>query len=354
MSQDIVADFGAFLSVTVDDATLFETREGRIVMTRETVAVAGEDEKRTLALDSLTAFDFRTVPSAWEQFFDDLIGVRFETDDGEVVVTIGTETVVADRFVTLLLKLLLDGTAVAVRQRLSPIEGADESQAGEATLTLQPKRELLEFDDGALHAIDVSTITGVKRHGDGGESVRVYHLSEAGRLGTEITPEAERGAQFLETYLAFRREIADSAGPIQFLFLGEDRDTLTLIAKLLKHRNLPFEAAHATTVEEALESLDSAEAHTECIVSEYDLPETSAETLREQVRDRGHDAPIVFAADDEPEGSVVGEGGGTVDVIRIGSRTEHYEDVADAIERAVLTARLDVDHAAVQAGGDAS
>jgi hypothetical protein len=30
-----------------------------------------------------------------------------------------------------------------------------------------------------------------------------------------------------------------------------------------------------------------------------------------------------------------------VDVVEIGSRTEHYEDIADAIERAVIAARVE-------------
>lgn len=53
MSKNIVADFSAFLSVSVDDDSLFETREGRVVMTRDKLVVAGEDAKRPLPLDAL-------------------------------------------------------------------------------------------------------------------------------------------------------------------------------------------------------------------------------------------------------------------------------------------------------------
>jgi len=91
--------------------------------------LAGEGETRRLPLETLAEFDFRTVPAEWEQFFDDLVCVRFETDDGKLTVTIGTETAVADRFVTVLLKLLLDDTTAEVRQRLYALDGEGESRA---------------------------------------------------------------------------------------------------------------------------------------------------------------------------------------------------------------------------------
>jgi hypothetical protein len=343
MSKNIVADFSAFLSVSVDDEPLFETREGRVVMTRENLAVAGEDTNRKFPLDALVEFDFRTVPPQWEQFFDDLVGVRFQTADEESIVTIGTETAVADRFVTVLLKLLLDETGATVRQRRYPIEGEGRSHSEDTSFTLYPKREEIAFENNDLAAIDISTITDVQRCGEAGESVLVHHLDESGRISTEITPESDRGPKFLRTYLEFRREIADSAGPVQFLFVGEDRDTLVLIAKVLKHRNLPFEASHATSGEEALEALDSTDVVTECIVSEYELTDTTAEAFGAEIRDRDHDAPVVYVAEEDPANPDVVSEPGVVDVITISSRTQHYEDVADALERAVLAARLDTD-----------
>jgi hypothetical protein len=343
MSTNIVADFSAFLSVSIDGESLFETREGRVVMARDNVAFAGKGETRRLPLETLAEFDFRTVPAEWEQFFDDLVGVRFETDDGEVTVTIGTETAVADRFVTVVLKLLLDGTGARVRQRLYALDGEDDSRAETATFTLAPKRERLEFDHDGLDGVDVSTITGIARCGDRRNGLIVHHLARQGHLSTEITPESDRGAQLLETYLEFRQDLADSAGPIRLLFVGEDRDSLVLIAKLLEHRNLQFEAAHAQTVADALDTLNGADAHTECVVSEYELPEETAESLRTGVQDRTGGIPLVFVADEPPrESSITGESG-VVDIVEVGSRTEHYEAVVNPIERAVLDARLDRD-----------
>jgi len=342
MSKNIVADFSAFLSVSIDDEPLFETRDGRVVMTRDDLAVAGEDTNRKFPLDALVEFDFRTVPPQWEQFFDDLVGVRFQTADEESIVTIGTETTVADRFVTVLLKLLLDETGATVRQRRYPIDGEGRSHSEESSFTLYPNREQIAFEDD-LAAIDISTITDVQQCGGSGGSVLVHHLDESGRISTEITPESDRGPKFLRTYLEFRREIAESAGPVQFLFVGENRDTLLLVAKLLKHRNLPFEAAHATSGEEALAVLDSADVVTECIVSESELTDTTAEAFCADIRAREHDAPIVYVAEEEPSNPAVLSEPGVVDVITISSRTQHYEDVADALERAVLAARLETD-----------
>jgi hypothetical protein len=51
----------------------------------------------------------------------------------------------------------------------------------------------------------------------------------------------------------------------------------------------------------------------------------------------------VCVADEEPADRDVVSEPGVVDVITLSSRTEHYEDVADAVEQAVLAARLEAD-----------
>jgi CheY-like chemotaxis protein len=341
MSKNIVADFTAFLSVTTDEETLFETREGRVVMTREHITFAGEDEKQKLPIDAVAEFDFRTVPPEWEQFFDDLVGVRFEDDGEEYIVTIGTDTEIADRFVTVLLKLVLDESDATVRQRLSPLaENVErESVDEETTLTLLPKREQISFDHEDVRSIDISTVTGVEA--GNGDGIVVRHLCAEGRLGTEVTAETARNATFLRTYLSFRSEITSGAGPVQFLFVGDDRDALVLVAKLLKHRNLSFEAAHATNGQDALDTLDAEEVPMECVVSEYELEDMTADELRDQLSEAGQHAPMVCVTRNDREELDIPESPDIVDVVEIGSRTEHYEDIADAIEHAVITARVE-------------
>lgn len=338
MSKNVVADFGAFVSVTVDGETAFETRDGRIVMTRTGIVVAGESSKQKLRLDSLMEFDFRTVPPEWEQFFDDLVGIRFDEDGSEYVVTVGTDTAVADRFVTVLLKLLLDDTMAGIRQRTAPLaDDADgETSAAETAVTLLPQSERISFDDDDLHALDIETVTGVS---DTDEGILVRHLYDGGRVTTEITPETDRGAKFLRTYLDFRGEISSGSGPVRFLFVGEDRDALVLIAKLLNHRNLAFEAAHAESGEQALAALDEAEEPMECLVSAYELADMTGPELQEKLAADGYDHPIVFFAREMPDERPATDEP-VVDVVELGSRTEHYEDIADAIERAVLAARV--------------
>lgn len=331
MSRNMVADFNAFLSVTTDGEPAFETTEGRVVITEGTLAVADGDDLRRLPLDALAEFDFRTVPSEWEQFFDDLVGIRFDVPEGDVIVTVGTNPEVADRFVTVLLKLLLEETTAQVRQRLSPLDGDAEQHSAESAITLLPRSERVKFDGDDLRPIDVSAVTGVSRDGSG---VVVRHLDEGGRLSTEVTLDSPRGSQFLETYLQFRSELADRSGPVRFVYLGEDRDTLVLVAKLLKHRNLAFEAGHATTSEELFEILDSTELPTECIVAESE--EARGDQLHDRLAEAGYDGPLVVLVRDNENV----DSGEDVDVVHIGSRTEHYEDVADAIERAALVSRV--------------
>lgn len=341
MSKNIVADFNAFLSVTVEEESLFETREGRVVMTREDITFAGEGSKQTLPIEAVAEFDFRTVPPEWEQFFDDIVGVRFGDDGEESIVTIGTDTEIADRFVTVLLKLLLDESEARVRQRLDSLDERVEGEQSdeETTVTLLPKKQQISFDHEAVRSIDISTVTGVESNDAG--TIVVRHLCAEGRLGTKVTAETARTARFLQTYLTFRSETTRGAGPVQFLFVGTDRDALVLVAKLLKHRNLSFEATHATTGQDALDVLESGDAPMECVVSEYELEELTADELRAQLSEDGEPVPIVCITRNVRTEMDVPESPNVVDVVEIGSRTEHYEDIADAIERAVIAARVE-------------
>jgi hypothetical protein len=335
MSSQKVADFAAFLSVTVEGEALFETREGRVVVTHKELVVAGEGETQRFPLDAIRAFDFRTVPGGWEQFFDDLVGVQLDSEGGETIVTVGADTGIADQFVTVLLKLLLDGSSVGVDQQRFPLGTDSENQhTEETTVTLRPGEECLTFEGETLGRIDLSTITGVDCDG---ETVTVQHLYGGGRVTTTLHPETSRDRQFFETYLDFRSELLGNAGPAQFLFVGEDKDTLVLTAKLLKHREFAFEAGHVQSLEETLDALDETERTMECFVVEDALPETSPREFRDALSEAGHDAPLIYLADTTSEDASLD---GAQDVVALGSRTDHYEDIADAIERAVIAGRL--------------
>lgn len=332
MARNVVADFTAFLSVAADDEQVFEDGEGRVVMTRDAIAVAGDGSKRELPLSSVVEFDFRTVPPEWEGFFDDLVGVRFDHGGQEYTVTVGTDTDTADRFVTALLRLRLAETTARVRQKRHRLDGDDESHEVRTAFTLLPDSERIEFDAAGPAAIDVATVTGVSRRG---ESILVRHLTERGRVATELTPDTDAGSQFLATYLNFRVEVAEAAGPIEFLFAGEDRDTLVLVAKLLKHRNLEFEATHARSETEALDALGG-EGGPECVLSAAPL----AGAIQSELAEQGRSLPMVLV-DRGGEGRPDVSHERVVETVALESRTAHHEDIADAIERAVVASRLE-------------
>ncbi len=333
MARNVVAKFSAFLSVTGGDEQLFQADDGTVAVTRRKLVVAGEDEKQKLPLASVVEFDFRTVPPEWKGFFDDLVGIRFVDAGEEYTVTIGTDTGTADRFVTALLKLQLDETVATIKQKQYPLEGEPGAVEAETTVTLLPKRERITFEATELLPVDIATVTGVRPCEDG-EGLVVRHLSGTGRVATKCIPETQRETRLLRTYLDFRAEIASGAGPVQFLFVGEDRDALVLVAKLLKHRNLEFEVTHAESATEAKQALDEDEGHLECLVCSAQF----ADTVRADVTARERSLPVVLYTNEgtaEPPTD-----GNVVDVVTLSSRTAHYEDVADAIERSVLEARL--------------
>lgn len=332
MSESKVAEFTAFLSLTVEDSQLFETREGRVVVTRENIHVAGDGERHSLTLDTLVEFDFRTVPEQWEQFFDDLIGIRFEGPEGETRLTIGTESTVAVRFVTLVLKLVLTELQATVRQRRYPFDGEPESTEGEWSFTLFPQQECIRFEDGDAHPIAVSAVTGIDAPENGG--IVVDHLSERGRLRTSVGLDTPRAGRLFRTYLEFRSDLADYAGPVRFVYVGEDRDTLRSIARRLEGRAFPFEAGHAATTESLFDALDAAQV--ECVVGGHGL---AAGDLVADIEASEHDVPLVVL-DDSDEGTTLASRDAVFDAVRVDTETGQYEDVADAIERAAVTTRL--------------
>lgn len=333
MTRNVVARFSAFLAVEVDGETLFQSDEGSVVTTQDAVVVANGDAREQLPLDSIAEFDFRTVPPEWEGFFDDLVGIRFEHEGEEYTVTIGTETETADRFVTVLLKLELDGTEAAIQQRQYPLDGDKaETFRAESELALLPKRERVNFDTADATPVDIGTITGVRPcDGDG---IVIQHLTERGRVGTKLVPERDSVARLLQTYLDFRTEISSGAGPVDILYVGNERDTLVLLGKLLKHRNLEFEMTHADDVGAAARTIDDGEA-VECVVCATQF----AEEIEEALAEAGRSLPVVQFARGDPDGlPTAGDNGG--ETVMLDSRTVHYEDIADTIERGVIEARL--------------
>lgn len=334
METDIVADFSAFLSIVVDDKPVLETREGRVIMTREELRIAGDDEEHRLPLESLQDFDFRTVPAEWEQFFDDLVGVRFSNGDTETIVTIGTDTQIADQFVTVLLKLRLAETTTKLHQQVQPVadSAADSTVTTETAFTLLPQSERIEFAAPDTHPIDISLVTGVATSSES-RAVIVRQLREDGSLRTELLPRDARGATFLETYLKFRTEVSPTAGPLQFVFAGDNRDTLVLLAKLLKHRQLEFNAGHVETPTALQSALEEPDVQVECVVLEHEFGEESSTDIIAGLREAGHELPIIVVTRERTEPVTIDDP--AVQVVTIGSRTDHYEDVVAAIQQAV-------------------
>lgn len=332
MSQSKLADFTAFLSLSVDDEQVFEAREGRVVVTDDHLVAAGEGTSRRLPLESLAEFDFRTVPEGWEQFFDDLIGIRFERPDGEMTLTVGTESTVAVRFVTVLLKLVLTEMGAGVRQRRYPLDGEPETEEGESAFRLLPKRECIRFDAAGIRPIGVAAITAVEATESG---LQVCHLSERGRIRTDVTFESPRATRLFGTYLEFRNDLAEYAGPVRFVYLGADRNTLSFLARQLDERGLPFEAGHAHTAEELFGVLGSVTA--ECVVAERDLPDATGVEFAADLAGSDHEVPLVLVGEDERVGAV-SEYDAVLDAVRVDR--DGYARAAEAIERAAVATRF--------------
>ncbi|PSP20027.1 response regulator [Halobacteriales archaeon QH_10_67_13] len=116
---------------------------------------------------------------------------------------------------------------------------------------------------------------------------------------------------------------------IDVLVVDEDPDILQLAETFLERES---DAIAAETTNSAAAALDCL-GEIDCLVTDLRMPEMSGFELAERVRETG-DLPVFLftAASVDPERA---ESAGVTGVVRKGAGTDHYVELADAIEAAV-------------------
>jgi PAS domain S-box-containing protein len=127
---------------------------------------------------------------------------------------------------------------------------------------------------------------------------------------------------------------APDASTVHVLHVDDDPAYLDLTATYLERIDEAFEVTSKTDIEDALATLDAAPI--DCVVSDYDMPETDGLTLLERVRDRGAEIPFVlFTGKGSEEIASEAISAGATDYIQKRGGNDQYEVLANRVRNAV-------------------
>ncbi|AEH38585.1 ATP-binding protein [Halopiger xanaduensis] len=124
---------------------------------------------------------------------------------------------------------------------------------------------------------------------------------------------------------------------LSVLYVDDDPDLRSLVATFLERRDDRLSVATATSAGAALDRLT---ADVDCIVSDYELPDTDGIEFLEAVRGEYPDLPfILFTAGGSEAVASDAISAGVTDYLRKGTGTEQYAALADRIVDAVEASR---------------
>jgi PAS domain S-box-containing protein len=128
-------------------------------------------------------------------------------------------------------------------------------------------------------------------------------------------------------------DVAESQ-PIRVLHVDDDPDMTELTSLYLERINDQFTVHTETTVVEALETLQNTEI--DCVISDYQMPNTDGLEFLEIVRERHPDLPfILFTGKGSEEIASDAIAAGVTDYMQKGGGGDQYEVLSNRVENAV-------------------
>ena len=131
------------------------------------------------------------------------------------------------------------------------------------------------------------------------------------------------------------------ADTIQILHVDDDPDMTDLTAAFLENHDERFSITAETSVGDGLARLAGDDF--DCIVSDYDMPETDGLTFLQQVRSEDEEIPFILftgKGSEEIASDAISEG--VTDYLQKGSGTDKYELLANRIENVVEQYRAEL------------
>jgi len=128
--------------------------------------------------------------------------------------------------------------------------------------------------------------------------------------------------------------LGDDAEPVQVLHVDDDPEIADVTATFLERINEDFQVLSETSVVGALERLR--EETIDCVISDYEMPNTDGLEFLEIVRERYPDLPfILFTGKGSEQIASEAIAKDVTDYMQKGVRTDQYEVLANRVENAV-------------------
>ncbi|WP_340100666.1 PAS domain S-box protein [Salinibaculum salinum] len=121
---------------------------------------------------------------------------------------------------------------------------------------------------------------------------------------------------------------------MRVLVVDDNADLVDIVAEFLEREHDGITAVTATSADEALDRLQAESV--DCVVSDYDMPETNGLELLRDIRERDPDLPFVlFTGKGSEEIASEAISAGVTEYLQKGTATEQYTVLANRVERAV-------------------
>jgi len=205
MSESAIADF--VTSFIPDTATHAEPVRGRVVMSKRRIVLATEDASVTIPLAGVFDVQHDTAPRDLAEFFEDTVTVAYERGGEKHVAVIEGAGDTVDKFVTLVFKGLLNGSAVYAKHPARRGGRVTERSFESGELFLSPGTVGLRGNVGA--SIDLSTVTHFERvernvNGSSRQLLSVRHMGGTGTVTTELALDSGRKMNLLGRFIRLR------------------------------------------------------------------------------------------------------------------------------------------------------
>ncbi|MFB6308480.1 MAG: CheF family chemotaxis protein [Haloarculaceae archaeon] len=225
----VIADFTSWLTTERDDWD--DPLEGRIILSEDQlVLAASKDEKLTISLDSVIDVSTGKLPRIFDPMPGTPITIAYRDGMDKKVAAIGADEGTADKFVTVLFKALLNGTAVTIKHPAQVGGRVMDSSFQGGILTLTTEAVQFETDEGPV-TIPLDSVVDFdreKRVIDGVEKpvLVVSHMQTGEDLTTVAATDSTQKLSILGRYL--RQEYQSLLDSIKSMTLSEpETETLT-------------------------------------------------------------------------------------------------------------------------------
>ncbi|APW97381.1 fla operon protein [Halobiforma lacisalsi AJ5] len=228
MNEDIVADFtGHFFlgqSGGEDGGSGGKPVNGRIIMTKRRVVLASSDGKETIPLSRVVDVNVGSVPNHVKQFFNDTVTIGYRDEEGSTrSAVIESKGEIAEKFVAILFRCLLNGRKVAVKHPARVGGRVKDTPVVPGKLRIKNRRIEVQTKGGNF-SFDVERVMSIDRGNKIGESddrvtLVVKHIDDDSGL-TKTSLIAPSKSQYVNLLARFLR--------LEFDELREEVDDIDL------------------------------------------------------------------------------------------------------------------------------